>query len=66
VTAGQSSPPQFAGSYLSSGDAYALSQLTTSPPEAARSRPIAYYALLALGALALFAVSMFVTILVLR
>ena len=65
-TAFQSSPPQFAGSYLSSGDAYTLSQLTTSPPEAARSRPIAYYALLALGALALFAVSMFVTILVLR
>lgn len=65
--ASATSPPPFAGSYLSSEDPYAMGQLTTSPPEAqAPSRPAAYYVLLALAALALFTVSMFVTILVLR
>jgi serine/threonine protein kinase len=60
------SPPS-AGSYLSSVDPYAMSQLTTSPPEAtARSRPVSYYVFLAVAALALFTISMFVTILVLR
>ena len=63
----QASPPPFTGSYLSSGDPYAMSQLTTSPPEATTtSRPASYYVLLAVSALALFAISMFVTILVLR
>ena len=61
----QASPSPFTGSYLSSADPYAMSQLTTSPPEAA-SRPASYYVLLAVSAVALFAISMFVTILVLR
>jgi crotonobetainyl-CoA:carnitine CoA-transferase CaiB-like acyl-CoA transferase len=57
----------FAGSYLGSGDPDAVSQLTTSPPDVAvPSRPVAYYILLAVSALALFAISMFVTILLLR
>jgi hypothetical protein len=44
-----------------------VSRLTTAPPEvAAASRPVSYYILLAVSALALFAISMFVTILVLR
>ena len=61
-------PPQpLAGSYFSSGDPYALSQLTTPPPEALTpSRPVSYYVLLGVSALALFAISMFLTILVLR
>lgn len=60
------SQPLSAG-YLSEEAPYATSQLTRSPPEAvAPSRPLAYYVFLALSALALFAVSMFVTILVLR
>ena len=61
-------PPQpLAGSYLSSGDPYAPSQLTTRPPEAlTSSRPVSYYILLGVSALALFAISMFLTILVLR
>jgi serine/threonine protein kinase len=63
----QAAPPPFTSSYLSSGDPYAMSQLTTSPPEATTtSRPASYYVLLAVAALALFAISMFVTILVLR
>jgi eukaryotic-like serine/threonine-protein kinase len=54
-----------AGSYLSSGNPNA--QLTTSPPEVTvASRPAPYYILLALSALALFAISMFITILILR
>jgi eukaryotic-like serine/threonine-protein kinase len=69
-----SSPPAyqptrqpFTGSYLSSPDPHAVSRLTTAPPEvAAASRPVSYYILLAVSALALFAISMFVTILVLR
>ena len=63
----QAAPPPFTSSYLSSGDPYAMSQLTTSAPEASTtSRPASYYILLAVSALALFAISMFVTILVLR
>ena len=46
---------------------HAVSQLTTAPPEVTTaSRPFPYYILLAVSALALFAISMFVTILVLR
>jgi serine/threonine protein kinase len=65
-------PPAFqtlpqAGSYFSLGDPYATSQLTSPPPEAlTRSRPLSYYILLGISALALFAISMFLTILVLR
>ena len=61
-------PPQpLAGSYLSSGVPYAPSQLTTRPPEAlTSSRPLSYYILLGVSALALFAISMFLTILLLR
>jgi serine/threonine protein kinase len=63
----QSASQPFAGSYLGSGDPDAVSQLTTSPPDVAvPSRPVAYYILLAVSALALFAISMFVTILLLR
>jgi eukaryotic-like serine/threonine-protein kinase len=63
----QSQPSQFTSSYLSPGDPYAMSQLTTSPPEAtAPSRPVSYYVLLAVSAFALFAISMFVTIWILR
>jgi hypothetical protein len=41
--------------------------LTTPPPEAlTSSRPASYYVLLGVSALALFAISMFITILVLR
>jgi len=57
----------FAAGHLGSDDPYARSQLTTSPPDvAAPSRPVAYYILLAVSALALFAISMFITILLLR
>ncbi|HZL74123.1 MAG TPA: protein kinase [Propionibacteriaceae bacterium] len=67
-------PPAFqtslqptARSYSSSGDPYATGQLTSPPPEAlTRSRPVSYYILLGVSALALFAISMFLTILVLR
>jgi serine/threonine protein kinase len=61
-------PPQpLAGSYPRSGDPYAPSRLTTRPPEAPiSSRPVSYYILLGVSALALFAISMFLTILVLR
>ena len=63
----QPSPQPLAGSYLSSGNSYATSQLTTRPPEALTpSRPVSYYILLGVSALALFAISMFMTILVLR
>jgi eukaryotic-like serine/threonine-protein kinase len=63
----QPTPQPFAGSYLSSPGPQAMSRLTTAPPEVATvSRPISYYILLAVSALALFAISMFVTILVLR
>jgi eukaryotic-like serine/threonine-protein kinase len=59
--------PSLADSYLSSEDPYATSQLATSPPKAsARSRPVSYYILLAVSALALFAISMFTTIWILR
>jgi serine/threonine protein kinase len=61
----QSSPQPVAGSYLGSGDPYPPSRLTT-PPSQAPSRPVAYYILLGVSALALFAISMFLTILVLR
>jgi eukaryotic-like serine/threonine-protein kinase len=67
-------PPAFqislqptARSYFSSGDSHATSQLISPPPEAlSRSRPVSYYILLGVSALALFAISMFLTILVLR
>lgn len=46
---------------------YGSSQLTTLPPATpTRSRPVSYYILLRVSALALFAISMFLTILVLR
>ena len=69
-----SSPPAnqptlqpFVGSYLNSPDPHAVSQLTTASPEVtSASRPFSYYILLAVSAVALFAISMFVTILVLR
>jgi eukaryotic-like serine/threonine-protein kinase len=57
----------FGGSYLSSENPNVMSQLTTSPREVVvASRPASYYILLALSALALFAISMFITILILR
>jgi hypothetical protein len=60
-------PPQASGSYLSSGNPYPTSQLTTRPPNALTpSRSVSYYVLLGVSALALFAISMFLTILVLR
>ena len=44
-----------------------MSRLTAAPAElTAGSRPVSYDILLAVSALALFAISMFVTILVLR
>jgi eukaryotic-like serine/threonine-protein kinase len=55
------------GGYLNSAPPYPVSQATASAPEAVEPvRPVSYYIFLALAALALFAVSMFVTILVLR
>jgi eukaryotic-like serine/threonine-protein kinase len=55
------------GGYLNSAPPYAMSQATASAPEAVEPvRPVSYYIFLALAAVALFAVSMFVTILVLR
>lgn len=55
------------GGYLNSAPPYAMSQATVSAPEAVEPvRPGSYYIFLALAAVALFAVSMFVTILVLR
>ena len=61
-------PPQesSSGSYLSSGNPYPTSQLTTRRPNALTpSRSMSYYVLLGVSALALFAISMFLTILVL-
>jgi eukaryotic-like serine/threonine-protein kinase len=55
--------PQLAGSYRE--NSYARRHLTTPPVDRTPSRPVAYYILLAVTALALFAVSMFLTILVL-
>jgi hypothetical protein len=55
------------GGYLSSVAPYAMSQATPSAPEAVEpARSVSYYIFLAVAALALFAVSMFLTILVLR
>jgi serine/threonine protein kinase len=55
------------GGYLSSAEPYPMSQAIASAPEAAEpGRPVSYYIFLAVAALAVFAVSMFVTILVLR
>jgi serine/threonine protein kinase len=63
----QRTPQPFAGSHVTSPDPHAISRLTTAPPEVtAGSRPVSYYILLAVSALALFSISMFVTILVLR
>jgi hypothetical protein len=54
---------QLTGSYRNS---YPTGNLTTPPSEALTpSRPVSYYILLGLSALALFAISMFLTILVL-
>jgi serine/threonine protein kinase len=61
----QPTPQPFVGSYLKSPDPQAVSQLTTTPKVVTASRPFSYYILLAVSALALFAISMFVTILVL-
>ena len=63
----QNSPQPLAESHFSLADPYATSQMTSPPPKAlTRSRPASYYILLGVSALALFAISMFVTILVLR
>jgi eukaryotic-like serine/threonine-protein kinase len=62
----QPSPQSLAGSYASSGEPYATSQLTSPPEALTPSRPVSYYVLLGVSALALFAISMFLTILVLR
>jgi serine/threonine protein kinase len=63
----QPSPQPVAGSYPGSSNSYGTSQLTTPPPEAITlSKPVSYYVLLGVSALALFAISMFITILVLR
>jgi eukaryotic-like serine/threonine-protein kinase len=62
----QTSPQPMASSYFSSGDPYPTSQLTSPPEALARARPVSYYILLGVSALALFAISMFLTILVLR
>jgi eukaryotic-like serine/threonine-protein kinase len=62
----QPSPQPIAGRYLNTAR-QSPSQLTRRPPEAvAPSRPVFYYVLLGVSALALFAISMFLTILVLR
>jgi eukaryotic-like serine/threonine-protein kinase len=63
----QSSPQALAGRPFSLQDPHATSQLTSPPPKALNaSRPVSYYILLGVSALALFAISMFLTILVLR
>ncbi|HEY6686238.1 MAG TPA: hypothetical protein VI094_08535, partial [Propionibacteriaceae bacterium] len=55
------------GGYLNSAPPYTMSQAAASAPEAVEPvRPVSYYIFLALAALALFAVSVFITILVLR
>jgi hypothetical protein len=55
--------PQLAGSYRE--NSYPTGHLTTPPEALTPSRPMSYYILLAVSALALFAISMFLTILVL-
>jgi eukaryotic-like serine/threonine-protein kinase len=55
--------PQLAGSYRE--NSYPTGHLTTPPEAVTPSRPMSYYILLAVSALALFAISMFLTILVL-
>ena len=63
----QPTPQPVTASYPSSGNSYGTSQLTTPPQEALTpSKPASYYILLGVSALALFAISMFITILVLR
>ena len=60
-------PPFQAPSEPSSAAPYPMSQAIASAPEAVEpGRPMSYYIFLAVAALAVFAVSMFVTILVLR
>jgi eukaryotic-like serine/threonine-protein kinase len=55
------------GGYLSSAPPYGMSQMTAPTPKpVAPARPVSYYIFLAIAAVALFAISMFVTILVLR
>ena len=55
------------GGYLGSDARYAVSEMAAPAPRAvaADRRPVSYYVFLALSALALFAVSMFITILLL-
>jgi hypothetical protein len=55
--------PQLAGSYRE--NSYPMGHLTPPPKALAPSQPVSYYVLLAVSALALFAISMFLTILVL-
>ena len=62
----QTSPQPMASSYFSSGTSYPTSQLTSPAEAIAQARPVSYYILLGVSALALFAISMFLTILVLR
>ena len=71
-SANQSASPtselqSFAESYADHADGYAMSMVgDSSPDEEPLSRGGSYYAMLGVGALALFAISMFVTILLLR
>jgi serine/threonine protein kinase len=71
-SANQSASPtselqSFAEGYADNADGYATSMVgDSSPDEAPLGRGGSYYAMLGVGALALFAISMFVTILLLR
>ena len=56
----------FAGHYSENADPYAMSMIGDSPADETFRRGGSYYAMLGVGALALFAISMFVTILLLR
>ena len=57
----------FAGGYAENADPYAMSMINdSSADDEPRRRGGSYYAMLGVGALALFAISMFVTILLLR
>ena len=56
----------FAGHYSENADPYAISMIGDSADPEPLRRGGSYYAMLGVGALALFAISMFVTILLLR
>jgi hypothetical protein len=57
----------FTGDYPEDADPYAMSLIgDSSPDDEPLRRGGSYYAMLGVGALALFAISMFVTILLLR